>query len=91
MDFVSGFPKSMGGNDAMWVIVDRLTKSAHLLPIRTTFTLDKLVSLYVTEIIKLHGVLSIVSNRDTRFTSKFWKILQNSLSTQLNFSTAFHP
>ena len=92
MDFVSGLPKSMGGNDAVWVIVDRLTKSAQLLPIRTTFTLDKLVSLYVTEIVKLHGVLmSIVSNRDTHFTSKFWKSLQNSLSTQLNFSTAFHP
>ena len=56
----------------MWVIVDRLTKSAHYLPIQTTFTLDKLASLYVKEIVRLHGVVaSIVSDRDTRFTSKF--------------------
>ena len=92
MDFVSGLPKSLGGNDAMWVIVDRLTKSAHFLPIRTTFTLDKLTSLYVKEIVRLHGVpISIVSDRDTRFTSKFLKSLQNALGTQLNFSIAFHP
>ena len=76
----------------MWVIVDRLTKSAHFLPIQTTITLDKLASLYVKEIIRLHGVpISIVSNRDNRFTSKFWRSLQNALGTQLNFSTAFHP
>ena len=77
MDFVSRLPKSMGGNDAVWVIVDRLTKLAHLLPIRTTFTFDKLASLYVKDIVKLHGVsISIISDRDTRFTSKFWKSLQ---------------
>ena len=92
MDFVSGLPKSMGGNDAVWVIVDRLTKSAHLLPIRTTFALDKLASLYVKEIVKLHGVpISIVPDRDTRFTSKFLKSLRNALGTQLNFSIVFHP
>ena len=87
-----GVTKSMGGNDAVWVIVDRFKKLAHLLPIQTIFTLDKLASLYVKEIVKLHGVpVSIVSDRDTRFTSKFSKSLQNSLGTQLNFSTAFHP
>ena len=91
MDFVSRLPKFMGSNDAVWVIVDRLTKSAHLLAIRTTFTLDKLASLYVKQNDKLHGVpVSIVSNRDTRFTSKFWKSLQNALGTQLYFSTVFH-
>ena len=61
MDFVSGLPKSLGGNDAMWVIVDKFIKSAHFLPIRTTFTLDKLASLYVKEIVRLHRVpISIV-------------------------------
>ena len=80
MDFVSGLPKSLGGNDAVWVIVDRLTKSAHFLPIRTTFTLDKLAALYVKEFVRLHGVpVSIVLDRDTRFTSKFWKSLKNAL------------
>ena len=91
MDFVSGLPKSLGGNDAVWVIVDRLTKLAHFLPILSTFTLDKLTSLYVKEIVRLHGApVSIVSNRDTRFTSKFWKSQQNALGSQLNFSIAFH-
>ena len=75
----------------MWVIVDRLTKSTHFLPIQTTFTLDKLASLYVKEIGRLQGVLvSIVSDRDTRFTSKFWRSLQYALGTQLNSSTTFH-
>ena len=92
MDFVSRLPKSLGGNDVVWVIVDRLTKSVHFLQIRTTFTLDKLVSLYVKEIVKLHGVpVFIISDRDTRFTSMFWRSLQNTLGTQLNFSTVFHP
>ena len=92
MNFVSGLPKSLGGNDAMWEIVDRLIKSAHFLPIRTTFTLDKLASLYVKEIVRLHEVpMSIVSYRDTHFTSKFWKSLQNAVGIQLNFSFAFHP
>ena len=72
MDFVSGLPKSSRGNDTVWVIIDRLTKLANFLPIRTTFTLDKLASLYVKEVVRLHGVqVSIVSDRDTRFTSKF--------------------
>ena len=56
MDFVSGLPKSLGGNDAVWVIVDGLTKSTHLLPIRTTFTLDKLASLYVKKVVRLHEI-----------------------------------
>ena len=73
------------------MIIDRLIKSSHLLPIQTTFILDKLASLFVKEIVRLHGVIiSIVSYRDTHFTSKFWKSLQNALGTQLNFSTAFH-
>ena len=72
MDFVSRLPKSLGGNDAVWVIVDILTKSAHFLPIQTTFTLDKLASLYVKEIVILHGVLvSIVSYRDLVLLQSF--------------------
>ena len=91
-DFVSGLPKSLGGNDVVWVIVDRLTKSAYFLPIQTTFMLDKLASLYVKEIVKLHGVpMFIVLDRDTSFTSKFWRSLQNAFGTQLNFIIVFHP
>jgi len=73
MDFVSGLPKEKGGNNAIWVIVDRLTKSALFLPMRKTYSIDKLAQLYVNEVIRLHGVpVSIVSDRDPRFTSRLW-------------------
>ena len=76
IDFVFRLPKSLGGNNAVWVILDRLTKSARFLPIWTMFLLNKLVSLYVKEIARLHGVsISIVSNRGSRLTSRFWKSL----------------
>ena len=69
MDFVVGLPLSQRGNDAIWVIVDRLTKSAHFLPMRMTYSMEKLAQLYVNEIVRLHGVpLMIVSDRDPRFT-----------------------
>ena len=92
MDFVVRLPRTRTGFNAIWVIVDRLTKSAHFLPIRTKFSLDRLVELYINEIIKLYGVpVFIVSDRDPRFTSRFWPKLQNALGTTLHFSTAFHP
>ncbi len=92
MDFVTGLPRTQKGFDAIWVIVDRLTKSAHFLPIRVNYPLEKLAKLYVDEIVKLHGIpKSIVSNRDPRFTSRFWKALQLSFGTKLLFSTAYHP
>ena len=73
------------------MIVDRLTKSAHFIPIRTDYSMDRLAELYVDDIVRLHGVsLSIMSDRDPRFTSRFWKELQLALGTRLNFSTAFH-
>jgi hypothetical protein len=92
MDFVSGLPRSPKGHDTIWVIVDRLTKSAHFIPIRMNFSLDQLAQLYIEEIVRLHGIpVSIVSDRDPRFTSRFWKSLHKALGTNLNFSTAFHP
>ncbi|KAG8498138.1 hypothetical protein CXB51_007053 [Gossypium anomalum] len=92
MDFVSGLPLSLRKKDAIWVIVDRLTKSAHFIPVRMDYSLDKLAELYISEIIRLHGVpVSIISDRDPRFTSRFWDKLQEALGTQLYFSTAFHP
>ena len=72
MDFVVGLPRAPGGYDAIWVIVDRLTKSVHFSVIRNNFSLNRLVELYVDEIVKLHGVpVSIVSDQDPRFTSRF--------------------
>ncbi|KAG8485714.1 hypothetical protein CXB51_019031 [Gossypium anomalum] len=92
MDFVSGLPLSPSKKDAIWVVVDRLTKSAHFISVRTDYSLDKLAELYISQIVKLHGVpISIVSDRDPRFTSRFWKKLQEALGTKLHFSTAFHP
>ena len=72
--------------------MDRSTKSAHFLPVRTDYSLDKLVDLYIKELEQLHGIpVSIISDRDPRFTSRFWGKLQEALGTRLNFSTAFHP
>ncbi|KAL2251426.1 UNVERIFIED_CONTAM: Transposon Ty3-G Gag-Pol polyprotein, partial [Sesamum indicum] len=92
MDFFIGLPRTFRRHDAIWVIIDRLTKSAHFLPIRQNDSLDKLAELYVLEIVRLHGIpTSIVSDRDPRFTSHFWGSLQTALATKLHFSTAFHP
>ena len=92
MDFVSGLPRTSKGKNLVWVIVDRLTKAAHFLAVKTTDTLVTLSRLYIEEIVRLHGVpLSIVSDRDPRFVSQFWQSLQQAMGTQLKFSTAFHP
>ena len=92
MDFVTRLPRTLGGDNAIWVIVDRLTKSAHFLPMKVNFSMDRLASLYIKEIVRMHGVpVSIVSDRDPRFTSRFWHSLQKALGTKLSFSTAFHP
>ena len=92
MDFVSGFPLTQQKYDYVWVIIDKLTKSAHFLLVRMDYSMDQLAELYVNEIVRLHGVpLSIVSDRDLSLTSRFWKELQSALGTRLNFSTTFHP
>ena len=92
MDFVFGLPLTQRKHDSELMIVDRLIKSAHFIPARIDYSMDRLAELYVDEIVQLHGVpLSIVSNRDPRFTSRFWKELQLALGTWLNFNTAFHP
>ena len=92
MDFVVGLPLTKRKHDSVWVVVDRLTKSAHFLPVRTDYSLDKLAELYIKEIVRLHGIpVSIISDRDPRFTSRFWGKLQEALGTRLNFSIAFHP
>jgi hypothetical protein len=92
MDFITGFPRSSRGNDSIWVIVDRLTKVAHFIPVKTTHRSDQLADLYLSRIVSLHGIpKTIVSDRGTQFTSRFWKILHQALGTKLAFSTAYHP
>ncbi|GKC05994.1 putative reverse transcriptase domain-containing protein [Tanacetum coccineum] len=92
MDFVTKLPKTANGHDTIWVIVDRLTKSAHFIPTRATDSMETLTRLYIKEIVSRHGVpISIISDRDSHFTSRFWQSLQNALGTQLDMSTAYHP
>lgn len=92
MDFVTGFPRSSKGNDAIWVIIDRLTKTAVFIPIKVGDKVDKLARLYVDHVIKRFGTpITITSDRDPRFTSKLWQSVQEQFGTQLNLSTAFHP
>jgi len=73
-------------------VIDRLTKSAHFIPFRITGSVPKLTEMYIRDIVRLHGVpASIVYDRYSRFTSRFWKCLQDALGTKLNISTAYHP
>ena len=92
MDFVTHLPRTPRRHDAVWVIVDRLMKLAHFLAVRMTFTLEEFYRLYIRDIVRLHGVpVSIVSDRDPRFTMHFWKSFQKAMGTWLTMSTAFHP
>ena len=92
MDFVTGLPRTLRGFDSTWVIVDRLTKSAHFLPVKTTYSATQYAKLYVERIVSLHGVpLSIISDRGPQFTAHFWRSFQEALGTRLDLSTAFHP
>ena len=82
MDFVTHLPRTSRRHDAVWVIVDQLTKSAHFLVVRITFTLEEFCRLYIQEIVRLHGVpVSIVSDRDPNFTAHFWKCFQKAMGT----------
>ncbi|GJW19848.1 putative reverse transcriptase domain-containing protein [Tanacetum coccineum] len=92
MDFVTKLPRTSSGHDTIWVIVDRLTKSAHFLPMREDYKMDRLARLYLNEIVARHGVpISIISDRDSRFTSRFWQSMQEALGTRLDMSMAYHP
>ena len=92
MDFITKLPKTARGVDSIWVIVDRLTKSAHFIPIQDSISAEKLADIYVREVAARHGVpVSVVSDRDVRFTSRFWKRFHDEMGTRLHFNTAFHP
>ena len=89
--FYFGLTQTPSGEDSIWVVVDRLTKSAHFVSIKVKDLMDKLARLYVQNVVRLHGVTSaIIFDRDSRFTSRFWQSLQKEMGTELKFSTAFH-
>nr|GFA94675.1 reverse transcriptase domain-containing protein [Tanacetum cinerariifolium] len=92
IDFITKLPRTQSGYDSIWVIVDRLTKSAHFIPVNEKFKTKKLAQLYLKEIVCKHGVpVLIISDRDPIFASRFWRSLQESLGTNLDMSTAYHP
>ncbi|GJU20678.1 putative reverse transcriptase domain-containing protein [Tanacetum coccineum] len=92
MDFVTKLPKTTNGYDTIWVIVDRLSKFAHFLPMRENDPMEKLMKLYIKEVVTRHGVpVSIISDRDGRFTSLFWQALHKAIGTRLDMSTTYHP
>nr|GEW26848.1 putative reverse transcriptase domain-containing protein [Tanacetum cinerariifolium] len=92
MDFITKLPKTQSGNDTIWVVVDRLTKFSHFLPMKETHPMDKLARLYLKEVVKRHEILVlIIYDRDPRFTSNFWKAFQKAMGTRLDMSMAYHP
>ncbi|GJW21976.1 reverse transcriptase domain-containing protein [Tanacetum coccineum] len=85
MDFITKLPKTSNEHDTIWVIVDRLTKSAHFIPTRETDSMETITRLYIKEIVSWHGVpKSIISNRDSHFTSRFWQSLQSALGRSID-------
>jgi hypothetical protein len=87
-----GLPRTQSGYDSIRVIVDRLTKVAHFIPVKTTYSGPQLAELYMSMIVSLYGVpKKIVFDRGTQFTSRFWERLHETLDTQLLFSSAYHP
>jgi hypothetical protein len=91
MDFITGLPRTQKGYDAIWVIMDRLTKVAHFIPVKTTYKGSQLAELYMARIVCLHVVpKKIVLDRGSQFTSRFWKSFHDNMVTKLNFSSAYH-
>eukprot|EP00253_Pinus_taeda_P008729 PITA_08729 len=92
MDFITGLPKSKKNNDSIMVVVDKLSKSAHFIPVQSTYRAAQIANIFMQNIFKLHGLPKvIISDRDVKFTSAFWRTLFEGLGTQLSFSTAYHP
>jgi transposase InsO family protein len=92
MDFLVGLPRTQAGYDSIWVIVDGLTKVAHFIPVKTTYSRAKLAELYMRQVVCLRGVpKKIVSDRGSQFTSKVWEKLHESMDIKLNFGSTYHP
>jgi hypothetical protein len=89
MDFIVGLSRTQSGYDSIWVIMDQLTKVAHFIPVKTTYSGPQLAELYISRIVRLHGVpRKIVYDRGMQFISRFWERLHEALDTQLHFSSA---
>jgi hypothetical protein len=92
MDFIVGLPNTSQKHDSIWVIIDRLTKTAHFLPVHTTYSAKKYAKVYLDQIVRLHGVpKTIISDRGAQFIARFWEQLQYPLGTKLIRSSTYHP
>ncbi|CAN4099664.1 unnamed protein product [Withania somnifera] len=92
MDFVSGLPRTSRGFDSIWVIVDKPTKSTHFIPTHSSYSAERPARIYIRKVVRLHGVpISIISDRGTQLTSKFWRAARRDLGTEVHLNTAFHP
>ena len=92
MDFITTLPKVTGNFDSIFVVTDKLTKIVHLIPTRTTTSASDIAQIFVKEVVRLHGIPArIISDRDAKFTSKFWTAMFQSIGTCLNLSSAYHP
>jgi hypothetical protein len=92
MDFITGLPRTTKLHDSIMVVVEKITKAAHFIPLKTTHKAADVVDIFLKEVAQLHGIpKTIVSNRDPKFTSNFWKGLFKGFGTNLNFSTTYHP
>ena len=92
MEFIRGFPNTDRQHDSIMVVVDNLTKVSHFILVKTTYTASDVEQVFIKDIVRLHGVpKNIMSDRDVKFTSKFWKELFVGLGTELAFNTTYHP
>ena len=92
MEFIMGFPRTVRQHDSIMVVVEKLTKVAHFIPVKSTFSASDVAQVFIRDVVKLHGVLKkIVPDKDAKFTSKFWKELFAGMGTELAFSIAYHP
>ena len=92
LDFITGLPKNQNQNDSIMVLVDKLSKATHFIPVKTTYKAANIAYIFLKQIFRLHGVPKvIISYRDPKFTGNFWKSLFKGLNTTINFTTSFHP
>ena len=92
MDFITGLSKTKKNNDSIMVVVDKLSKAAHFIPVQSTYKVVQIAHIFMQNVFKLRGLSKvIISDRDVKFTSTFWRTLFAELGTQLNFSTTYHP
>ena len=92
MDFITGFPKTQKHNDSIMVVIDKISKSAHFIPVKSSFKAINITEILMKDIFRLHVIPKmVISDRDIKFTFAFWKELFAGLNTNLNFNTSYHP